>query len=106
MSRRIPAVGSLFVVAACGNQPLNLEGAAQSAIVMRGRPCRSDAIYIDVPLAKNPTWTDTSFLPALAQSIAIPANNGVQPDWFCGSGQVTCPVGSALVIIEPVLEPR
>lgn len=108
------ALTSLLFTSACGGlehetAPI-IDETASAISTPQARPCRSDSIFIDVPMQKTPSWSHLGFLPGLAASLTVTANHAppgqVPRAWFCGAGQVTCPSNDAVVTVTPVLAPR
>lgn len=107
MKRIVFGPWALALCAACGDLPGEQTAQVSQAWtpLSRSRPCRSDAIYVDVPIQASPTWPSNAFLPVLENDLQFLAN-GVGLPWFCGQGEVTCPAGSVVVQARPVLPQR
>ncbi|MEQ8277055.1 MAG: S8 family serine peptidase [Deltaproteobacteria bacterium] len=72
-----------------------------------GRPCRSDAFFVDIPvkLAIPSHWRNAGFLSALETNLEALANAPGKP-WFCGSGAITCPTNAVIVEATSLLPER
>lgn len=68
------------------------------------RRCRADSFFIEVPLARSPLWTQTSFLPEVARELTAFARG--DHEWlFCGANR--CPDPSRISAdVTPVLDEK
>ncbi len=106
-TRVVPASLAVLMFG-CATEPDPVaEVASASRVAEPGRPCRSDAFFVDIPVRNElPSYlTNTNFLTAFATNLELEANAPGKP-WFCGAGAVTCPTSAIAVEAGSLLPQR